>query len=105
MDVDGRQYGRSIEVAYAAHVLHRDYRKTDFNAVLQPTSEEFWEATGIAYFATVSQVYDDAAKCVIENGRAHTDNALCDAPDFHETHRGRCVPVNVFLEHYTERPH
>lgn len=105
VDAGGRRYGRSIEVAYAAHALRRDYRKTNFNAVLQPTPEEFRKATGIAYFATASQIYDDVAECVIENGRAHTDNALCDAPEFHETHSGRCIPVKAFLEHYTERAH
>ena len=63
------------------------------------------KSTGIAYFATASQLYDGVAKCVVENGRAHTDNALCGAPQFHATHRGQCVPVNTFIEHYTEHPH
>ncbi len=86
------------------HAIRPDYRKADFDMVLQPAPEEFMKSTGIAYFATDSQVYDGVAKCVVENGRAHTDNALCGAPEFHETYRGRCIPVNTFLEHYAELP-
>lgn len=105
MDIHGKRLGSYIDVAYAAHGIRPDYRKADFDMVLQPAPEEFMKSTGIGYFATASQVYDDVAKCVVENGRAHTDSALCVAPEFHETHRGRCVPVNTFLEHYTEHPH
>ena len=101
-DMHGKRLGRYLDVAYAAHSLRFDYRKPEFDVVLQPAPEEFKKSTGIAYFATASQIFNADAKCVLEIGSAHTDMKLCSDEKFHGMYRNHCVPVQTFLKHYSE---
>jgi len=99
--LDGERVHGAIDIAYPAHAL-ASHAKWETDVFLQPTPENFREASGIEYIATAYGNLNDAGKCLVERGYGHIDNNLCTNPDFHKDHFNECVPVSKFVSHYAE---
>ena len=99
--LDGERVQSSIDIAYPTHAL-APQTKWNTDVFLQPTPENFREASGIKYIATVYGNLNEARKCLVEHGYGHTDNNLCTNPEFHKVHFDQCVPISEFIAHYAE---
>lgn len=102
---DGMPIPRGIEVALNAHGFHRAARIENVDFVLQRAPSALREASGIPWFATVFGGYDRQRRCVDGDhfpGRAHRDDRSCPDASFHSANRGRCIPIEEFLEHHRE---
>ena len=78
--------GRTMRIAFPGHGYVSEYRKRHY-LILQPSTPDFREATGIPYIATEFDNYDAAGRCLYERGWGHVDNRYCPDLSFHDRYR------------------
>ena len=103
MDINRKRFKKSFEVAFTGSGrtdFHR-WNNKEWHLVLQLTQDDFFEETGLRFFAQ-SSLYDTEENCFDVTGYLHSDYRICPDREFHIKHQKSCISYDLLIDHFSE---
>ncbi len=103
MDINRKRFKKSFEVAFTGSGrtdFHR-WNNKEWHLVLQLTPGDFFEETGLRFFAQ-SSLYDAEENCFDVTGYLHSDYRICPDREFHIKHQNSCISYDQLINHFSE---